>query len=252
MSTAPTWTPPPPHILALPGRISGDKDIPFNQQAEEAVIGSLLIDRDAIFQIRPILAPDDFFFADTLGAVYGAVGELADRAVPADLVTLADHLARRGLLERIGGPGTLTAWQWATPTASHVVYYARIVAEYAQVRRLISEGGTVAGLGYDTSRPAADVLAEARERIMDATLPRDDQGLRPISQVAADLRETIFAPRTHPGQLRGVPTSLPWLDALTGGFQKQNVYMLAARPGAGKTSLMTQVAGHNARQRRGV
>ena len=124
-----------------------DKLQPHNVEAEEAVLGSLLIDPDAIIRIATFLGPADFY-VERHSWLYEAIRDLHERREPADLVTLTDELERRGQLSEIGGPAYLSGLINATPTSIHVEYYARIIERTAVLRRLISAAGQIARLAY--------------------------------------------------------------------------------------------------------
>jgi replicative DNA helicase len=123
------------------------KLLPQNIEAEEAVLGSLLIDPDAIIRVATFLRPEDFYVQRN-GWIYAAIRDLHERREPADLVTLTDELERREQLTEIGGPPFLTSLINATPTSIHVEYYARIVERTAILRRLIDAAGQIAKLAY--------------------------------------------------------------------------------------------------------
>ncbi len=229
--------------------------MPYSQEAEEAVIGSLLLDRDAIVKIAPYLRPEHFYFGH-LGAVYGVIRDLAAAHVPADMVTLWDALQRRGLGGLAGdrldyvakAPINFAHLVLACSTPAHVEYYAHIVADYAAQRGLITTGGTVAGLGYVTDRPVGDVLTEAVTLVQTAAARPDAHGLQPLAAVLDRFYDDLLEPALTPGAVTGVPTGLHWLDSLTGGLRGGNVYVLAARTKVGKTAMALQWATHAARQ----
>jgi replicative DNA helicase len=232
----------------------GDLPVPYSQEAEEAVIGSLLLDRDAIVKIAPYLKPEHFFF-ERLGQVYAAVYDLFTRRVPADFVTLAVEMQRRGWLPRGRVDVDYIACALvefsqlvrATPTAVHVEYYAHIVADAAAQRGLITTGGTVAGLGYVTDRPVGDVLTEAVTLVQTVAARPSADGLQPLGVLFDRLYDDLLLTTLAPGTVTGVPTGLRWLDSLTGGLRGGNVYLLAARTKVGKTALALQWAMHAAR-----
>lgn len=230
--------------------------VPYSQEAEEAVIGSLLIDRDAIIKIQPFVTAADFYFGH-LGAVYSVISDLAARRVPADFVTLWDALQRRGLGGLAGthidyvaqAPSNFAHLVLACPTAVHVEYYAHIVADYAAQRRLITTGGQVAAKGYERGRPVGDVLTEAVDLVQAAAYRPDAHGLQSLGTLAEQYADDLLETQLDAGALTGVPTGLRWLDDLTGGLQPGNMYILAARPKIGKTALATQWAAYAAQHK---
>src|SRR5919204_2211267 len=133
--------------MAMPALEQVERPVPYDIAAEEAVLGSLLIDRDAIIKVAPFLRPDDFY-REAHGWIYGAVLDLYARREPGDPVTLSAELERHGRLEAVGGYSYLIGLVNRTPTAVHIEYYARIVERTSVLRRLISAGGGGAAPGY--------------------------------------------------------------------------------------------------------
>jgi replicative DNA helicase len=224
-----------------------DKLQPHNVEAEEAVLGSLLIDPDAIIRITTFLQPADFF-VERHAWIYEAVRDLHERREPADLVTLTDELHRRGQLEEIGGPAFLTGLINATPTAIHAEYYARIVERTAVLRRLISAAGEIARLAYDVSRDVDEVVDEAEQIIFSVSGEQVSRDLRPIRQILDQYYDRVEYLHQHRGEIIGIPTGLADLDKLLGGLQRSDVIILAGRPGMGKTSLALSIALQAARR----
>ncbi len=140
------------------------KLLPRNIEAEEAVLGSLLIDPDAIIRVATFLQPDDFYVQRD-GWIYAAIRDLHERREPADLVTLTDELERQGRLAEIGGAAFLTGLINATPTSIHVEYYARIVERTAILRRLIDAAGQIARLAYEDADDVDEVVDRAESII---------------------------------------------------------------------------------------
>ncbi len=220
---------------------------PHNMEAEEAVLGSLLIDPDAIINISTFLRAEDFFL-QRHGWVYAAVVDLHERRQPADLVTLSDELARREQLEDIGGAAYLTSLINATPTSIHVEYYAHIVERTAVLRRLIGAASEIAALAYKDNEDADDVVDRAEEIIFGISERRVDRDLRPIRSVLESYYDRIEYLQQHQGEIIGIPTGLTDLDKLLGGLQRSDVIVMAGRPGMGKTSLALSIALQSARR----
>ncbi|MEW5960656.1 MAG: DnaB-like helicase N-terminal domain-containing protein, partial [Chloroflexota bacterium] len=216
----------------LPGTVP-DKLQPHNVEAEEAVLGSLLIDPDAILRVATFLQPDDFF-VERHGWVYAAVRDLHERREPADLVTLTDELERRSQLAEVGGSAYLTGLINATPTSIHVEYYARIVERTAVLRRLIGAAGEIARLAYQDTEDAAEVVDRAEEIIFAVASRQVDRDLRPIRQVLDKFYDRIEYLYQHKGEIIGIPTGLSDLDKLLGGLQRSDMVVMAGRPGMGK------------------
>src|SRR3954453_2128524 len=136
------------------------RPVPYDISAEEAVLGSLLLDRDAIIKVAPFLRPEDFY-REAHGWIYGAVLDLYGKREPGDPVTLSAELERNGKLDSIGGYSYLVGFVTRTPTSVPVEYYAHIVQRTSVLRRLISAGGEIAALGYSEDQEVAQVLDKA-------------------------------------------------------------------------------------------
>jgi replicative DNA helicase len=233
-------------VETLTGTIP-DKLQPHNVEAEEAVLGSLLIDPDAIVRVATFLNPADFF-VERHGWIFEAIRDLHEKREPADLVTLTDDLERRGQLTQVGGSAYLTGLINATPTSIHVEFYARIVERTAVLRRLIDAAGQIARLAYQDTEDASEVLDRAEEIIFSVAARQVDRDLRPIINVLDKYIDRVEYLRQHQGEMIGIPTGLADLDKLLGGLQRSDLIILAGRPGMGKTSLGLSIALQAARK----
>lgn len=220
------------------------KMAPHNIEAEEAVLGSLLIDPDAILRVASFLYPDDFY-REKNGWIYEAILDLHERREPADFVTLCDELKRRGQLEEVGGAAYITSLIEAVPTAIHVEHYGHIVERTAILRRLIGAAGQIAGLAYKEAEDVDEVVDRAEQILFGVSERRLTQELVPIKQVIKDYYDRIDYLYRHRDQPIGIPTGFRFLDRLLGGLQPSDMIIVAGRPGAGKTSLVLSIA-HNA------
>jgi replicative DNA helicase len=221
-----------------------ERPVPYDLAAEESVLGSLLLDRDAVIKVAPFLQPGDFY-REAHGWVYAAVLELYSRREPPDPVTLASELERTGNLEKIGGYSFLIGLVNRTPTSVHVEYYAHIVERTSVLRRLISAGGEIAALGYSEENEVAQVLDRAESILFNVSQRTSNKDFASIEQVLHEYYDRIEAIQNNPGGVVGVPTGYHDLDEATGGFQRSDLLILAARPGIGKSSLAMGIA-HNA------
>ncbi|MCB0167181.1 MAG: replicative DNA helicase [Anaerolineae bacterium] len=224
-----------------------DKLQPHNIEAEEAILGSLLIDPDAILRVSTFLSPNDFY-VQRHGWVYESILDLHERRQPSDLVTLSDELERRNQLSEVGGSAYLTGLINATPTSIHVEYYARIVERTAVLRRLIDAASKIAQLAYQDAEDADEVVDRAEEIIFAISERRIDRDLKPIRQVLESFYDRVEYLHQHQGEVIGIPTGLADLDKLLGGLQRSDMVVMAGRPGMGKTSLALSIALQSARQ----
>jgi replicative DNA helicase len=222
----------------------GEKLPPQNLEAEEAVLGSILIDRDAIVRVAPFLKPEDFY-REKNGWIYAAVLDLYDRHEPADFVTLCDEMERRTQLDDVGGREYLTALLNAVPTSVHAEFYGRIVERCATLRRLINAAGQIAAVGYQENVEADEAIDQAEQILFQVAQRRQTKdfiGLREALHTYAEELDVLHAQKEH---IVGVPTGFIDLDRLLGGLRKSDLIILAARPSAGKTALAMGIA-HNA------
>ena len=210
-----------------------DKLQPHNIEAEEAVLGALLIDPDAIIRIATFLKAKDFFLQRNTW-IYDAILTLHSRREPTDLITLTDELERQNHLADIGGPAYLTDLINVTPTSIHVEYYAKIVERTAILRRLIDGATQIAQLAYEDAEEIAEIIDRAESIIFGVTERRTDRDLKPIRQAIDQYYDLIEYRSQHQGELMGIPTGLKDLDKLLGGLQRSDLIVLAGRPGMGK------------------
>lgn len=227
--------------------IGPDKEIPKNIEAEEALLGSLLIDPDVMTHIANLVDPEDFYLARH-GEIYDVIRSLYDQGNPVDFVTLTDELDRRGKLEEVGGHSFLSSLVNAVPTAINAYQYAQIVQEKSTLRHLISAAGDIARKAYDDEQDVGDVVNEAEKLIFAIAERRLEQDLVAITDVVPKVLEDIRELMEHRGEVLGVPSGFNQLDELLGGFQKSDLIILAARPGMGKTSLALNIALNAARE----
>ena len=224
-----------------------NKQPPANTEAEEAVLGSLLIDPDAILHIATFLQASDFYVPRHRW-IFQAIHDLHERREPADLVTLTDELERRDHLSAVGGASFLTGLINATPTSIHAEYYARIVERTAVLRRLINAATEIAKLAYQDTQDIDVVVDQAETLIFAISEKRVARDLVPIRQVLDQYYDRIEYLMQHRGEIIGIPTGLTDLDKLVGGFQRSDLVIIAGRPGMGKTSLALSIALQAARR----
>jgi replicative DNA helicase len=221
--------------------VTPDKVVPYNVEAEEAVLGALLIDPEAIFRVSPFLKPDDFYIVKN-GWVYDTVLSLHERRQPADFVTVCDELENRDQLEEVGGPAYISSLVNIVPTAIHAEAYAHIVERTALRRRLISAASQIAGFAYEEDQNVDEVIDRSEAVLFSISQRRASRDLVPIKQVLADYYDRIAYLYEHRGEPLGIPTGFIDLDKLLGGLQRSDLIIVAARPGVGKTSMLLAIA----------
>ena len=214
---------------------------PQHLDSELAVLGSVLIDRDAIIEIADFLHADDFY-RQAHGRIYTAMLGLFERREPIDIVTVAAALEQTGELEGVGGASFLSQLGNDTPTAVHVSQYARVVERKAVLRRLISAAGKIAAIGYEDGRDIQESIDRAEQELFAVSRLRKQGGFTPLTELLQDAYDRLEAQSNRAGQVTGIATGFPDLDKLTLGFQPSDLVILAARPSVGKTSLALNIA----------
>jgi replicative DNA helicase len=231
----------PPGVIDSQQLSGGERLPPHNIDAEQSLLGSLLLDRDAIIRVAAFVKPEDFYVPAN-GTIYRAILDLYNRREPTDFVTLSDELGRRDHLELVGGIAYLTALLNAVPTAVHVEYYGRIVERTATLRRLIDAGSLIVGIGFREGIDTEEALDAAERAIFEVSQKRQTKDFVSIAEVLNRFFDQIDYMQQHRGDVVGVPTGFSDLDQLTGGLQKSDLVILAARPSMGKTSLALGIA----------
>src|SRR6202007_238787 len=208
---------------------------PQDLAAEQSVLGGMLLSKDAIADVLEKLRPGDFY-RPAHQNVYDAVLDLYGRGEPADAVTVAAELDRRGLLRRIGGAPYLHPLISTVPTAANAGYYAGIVAEKALLRRLVEAGTRVVQYGYAGAEGSdvAEVVDRAQAEIYDVTDGRTSEDFVPLEQLLQPTMDEIDAIASSGGRASGVPTGFVELDDVTNGLHPGQMIIVAARPGVGK------------------
>jgi replicative DNA helicase len=211
---------------------------PQDMAAEQAVLGGMLLSKDAIADVLERLRPSDFY-RPAHQNVYDAILDLYGRGEPADPVMVAAELDRRGLLRRIGGAPYLHTLISTVPTAANAGFYAGIVAEKALLRRLVEAGTRVVQYGYAGAEGAdvAEVVDRAQAEIYDVTDRRMSEDFVALEDLLQPTMDEIDAIASHGGLARGVPTGFTELDDVTNGLHPGQMIIVAARPGVGKSTL---------------
>src|SRR3954451_13534423 len=218
-----------------------DRLPPHNLEAEQSMLGSLLIDRDAIIPVAAALKADDFYSCAN-GAIFQAIVDLYNKREPTDLVTLTDKLNRRERLNQVGGVAFLSSLLNVVPTSVHVEFYGKIVERTATLRRLINAGTSIVGIGYNEEGDIEDALDRAERTLFDVSQRRTTRDFVPIAEVLDRFFDQIDYLQQNRGELVGVGTGYTDLDKLTGGLQRSDLIIVAARPSVGKTSFALGIA----------
>ncbi len=218
------------------------KTLPHNTEAEESVLGAILIDKDAVVSVSELLTPHDFY-SDLNGIIYAAMLVLYEERKPIDLLTLTSQLKKDKQLKKVDS-SYLTDLVNQVPTAANVRSYAQLVKENATKRFLITAGTEIADLGYGEKSEVKEILDKAESSIFSISQGHMTRGFVPIKDALADSFDRIDELQKSGGGLRGIRTGFIDLDDKLSGMQKSNLIILAARPGQGKTALVLNMAQH--------
>jgi len=219
-----------------------EKLLPQSIEAECGVLGSIIIDPEAVVLVADFLQPEDFY-RDAHRTVYEVILQLYEQHEPADFITICDELERLSKLEQVGGASYITSLINQVPTSGNVEYYGRIVERTAILRRLIHAAGEIAATAYEEGD--ADVaLNKAEQLIFSIGQRHSGSDFSSLRELLSDYMQKLDQLHERRGSIVGVPTGFTDLDRLTGGLQKSDLIILAARPSIGKSSLALSMA-HN-------
>ncbi|MGI5902399.1 MAG: replicative DNA helicase [Desulfitobacteriia bacterium] len=214
---------------------------PHNIEAEQAVLGALLLDPQKGSVVFEILQPGDFY-RENHKNIYLVIKEIFERGDPVDLVTVAEELRRTGQLESVGGIGTISLLANAVPSAANAQHYANLVVEKSLLRQLIRMANYVEEKGYDAGEEALSLLEDAERLILDISQRQIKDGFVSIRSVLLSTFEKIEHLYLNKGNLTGVPSHFTDLDRITSGWQASDLIIIAARPSMGKTALVLNLA----------
>ncbi|GIM45857.1 replicative DNA helicase [Collibacillus ludicampi] len=215
---------------------------PQNIEAEQAVLGAILIDPDVLTTVTEVLQPEDFY-RTSHQRIFSAMCAIGDQGEPVDLVTVTAYLQDNNQLEEIGGVSYLATLANAVPTSANVDYYANIVHEKAVLRRLIRVATQIASSGYDGSSTVSELIDDAERRIFEIAQEKTTtRGFTPIRDILMTTFERIEYLYNNRGGVSGIPSGYPDLDKMTSGWQKSDFIIVAARPSVGKTAFALNVA----------
>ncbi|MCC6189940.1 MAG: replicative DNA helicase [Anaerolineales bacterium] len=218
-----------------------NRSAPHAVEAEEAVLGCVLINPDAYFEVASFLRPDDFYLHKHRW-IWNAFVALHEQRLPIDIITLSEELERHAQLAEAGGAAYLTRLINTVPTSLHAEAYGRLVEREAMRRRLIEAATQVAKLAFEEGRDISEVVNDAEAAIFAVSERRLTKDLAPIKEAISQYYDRIKYLFEHRDELLGVPTGFIDLDKLLGGLQQSDLIIVAGRPGSGKTGLMLNVA----------
>lgn len=214
---------------------------PNDIEAEQAVIGSMLTDKEAVIAAIEVLKPEDFYREDNK-AIYTAIISLYNRSEPIDIITIKDELTSNGNFENVGGLEYLASLPDKVPTTANVEKYIKIVEEKSTLRTLIKTANELIALGYDPTQDVETIMDQAEKRIFDVMQKRNQKGYSSIKDILVDTftrLEQLYNQKQH---ITGVPTGFADLDYKTSGLHNSDLVLIAARPAMGKSAFALNIA----------
>lgn len=214
---------------------------PHNIEAEQSVLGSMLLDRNAIVDVSEVLKGDEFY-KESHRILYDSIIEIFDKEEPVDIVTIVDLLKSKGTLEAVGGVSYISGLVTSVPTTANAKYYAKIVEEKSTLRRLILASNGIIDDCYTQQEEVEDVLSFAEKSIFDIAQKKSRQDFEHLSTIIAKSFDDFEKLYKNKGQITGIPTGFTEVDMKTSGFQKGDFILVAARPSMGKTAFALNIA----------
>lgn len=222
-------------------KINLDRLPPQNIEAEQSVLGCLLIDKEAIVKIADFLQPDDFY-KDAHKNIFQVMLDLYSNREPIDLLSITSRLEEKKQLEQVGGRSYLTSLASCVPTASHVIHYAKIIQKKSTLNHLIHAATEIVQMGYKEDEEIQKILDRAESKLFGVSHQYLKSQFSSIKNLLNDAFDRIDELHREGGKLRGIPTGFFELDNKLAGLQKSDLVILAARPSMGKTSLALDIA----------
>ena len=218
---------------------------PNSVEAEQSVLGAMLLDKEAISTATETISGEDFY-REAHKEIFEAIVDVYNRSEPVDLITLTEKLKTRRTLDAVGGITFLTNLMDAVPTTHNVKYYAKIIEEKSLLRRLIRTSNDIISKSYQASEEIGDIIDDAEKGIFNISLNRSTQGFTHVKNILNVNFDKIEELYLNKGRLTGVPTGFTDLDGMLSGLQKSDLVLIAARPSMGKSSFMMNIVQHAA------
>lgn len=218
-----------------------NREIPQNIEAEQSVIGAMLLSKSAIIEAIESLVPESFYL-DKHSKIFNAIKKLYDSGIPVDFTTLTNELKDQGLLGAVGGVEYITEIMEQTPIASNVSYYINIVEEKSVLRRLIDSATDIASLGYSNEYNLEETLDKAESKILEVVKDRKATDFKHMPEVLTNVQTNLEKLAANKGKISGLSSGYIDIDKLTDGFHPGELIILAARPSVGKTALALNIA----------
>jgi replicative DNA helicase len=221
--------------------LSIDRIPPQNIEAERSTLGSMLLEKDAIYKGAEVLRPEDFY-REAHRVIFEVLIHLANKGEPADIITVSEELKQRNMLDKIGGVPYLTTLANSVPTAANIEHYAKIVEEKSILRALITSASNIVAQGYAGAEDITVLLDDAEKQIFQISQKRNVKGFVSLKNILIETFERIEKIYESKGGVTGLSTGFRDLDRMTAGLQNSDLIILAARPSMGKTTFALNIA----------
>lgn len=220
-----------------------DRMPPQNIEAEQSILGALMLDKDAIIKVADIVTPEDFYdIRHTI--IYETMQELFERSISIDILTVSNLLEEKKQLEKVGGASYLSQLVNTVPSATHITYYATIVRKKGTLRRLIKSATDISSMAFGEEGDIEDILDKAEQKLFGVSQHQLKQNFVSVKNILHETFERIDELHRDKGKLRGLSTGFTDLDKKLGGLQKSDLIILAARPSMGKTAMALDIIRH--------
>ena len=214
---------------------------PNDIEAEQAVLGSMLVDKDAVFEAMEVLKEDDFYREDHK-SIYSAISTLCSRGEPIDIITVKSELELQGKLEKIGGVEYLVDLPEKVPTIANIQKYVKIVEEKSILRNLIKASNEITTMGYEQTEEVETIMEQAEKKIFDLMQKKNQKGYTLLKDVLIGTFSELEQLYNQKESITGVPTGFIDLDRITAGLHKSHLVLVAARPAMGKSAFANSIA----------
>ena len=214
---------------------------PNDIEAEQAVLGSMLVDKDAVFEAMEVLKEDDFYREDHK-SIYSAISTLCSRGEPIDIITVKSELELQGKLEKIGGVEYLVDLPEKVPTIANIQKYVKIVEEKSILRNLIKASNEITTMGYEQTEEVETIMEQAEKKIFDLMQKKNQKGYTLLKDVLIGTFSELEQLYNQKESITGVPTGFIDLDRITAGLHKSDLVLVAARPAKGKSAFANSIA----------
>ncbi|MGE5632704.1 MAG: replicative DNA helicase [Caulobacteraceae bacterium] len=218
---------------------------PNSLEAEQSVLGAMLLDKEAISTATEFIGGEDFY-REAHKEIFEAIVDIYDKGEPVDLITLTEKLKMRNTLDAVGGITYLTNLMDAVPTTHNVKYYAKIIEDKSLLRRMIKTSNDITSKSYDSGEEVGEIIDFAEKSIFNISLNRSTQGFIHVKNILSTNFDKIEELYLNQGRITGVPTGFTDLDGKLSGLQKSDLILVAARPSMGKSSFMMNIVQHAA------